>query len=223
MYRRMLDGQGWPGEPLQDTNGHPLTHDILNRLGALKNADGSASPDSFEDDFDSLQRRLLSDAAQWHQHDSPESDSEHNAHHSPPKAAPVRFHDPFAKNAAPLSAPATPPDQSPFPAHIQILSPSKPHDSESDQRSPASAQSQRWLHLSSFNHPAVTPSAQPSDLLQQPFETWDFDDPSMFRLGFGTQPSSLAPTHDWNDISASDNSWTGNADLDFTAFLRDTV
>ncbi|KNG87799.1 hypothetical protein ANOM_004618 [Aspergillus nomiae NRRL 13137] len=36
MYRRAIEGKGWPGEPLgQKADGHPLTHDILFRLGVL--------------------------------------------------------------------------------------------------------------------------------------------------------------------------------------------
>ncbi|KAK4980999.1 Fluconazole resistance protein 1, partial [Elasticomyces elasticus] len=34
-YRRLRLAQGWPGAPLQEIDGHPLTHDILERLELL--------------------------------------------------------------------------------------------------------------------------------------------------------------------------------------------
>lgn len=37
LYRRIKDSPRWPGSPLKESsNGKPLTHDILERLGALK-------------------------------------------------------------------------------------------------------------------------------------------------------------------------------------------
>jgi hypothetical protein len=36
LYRRTIDGKGWPGELLKlEPNGHPLIHDLLIRLGVL--------------------------------------------------------------------------------------------------------------------------------------------------------------------------------------------
>lgn len=36
LYKRTVNGSGWPGKPLKlDPNGQPLTHDLLNRLGIL--------------------------------------------------------------------------------------------------------------------------------------------------------------------------------------------
>lgn len=36
LYRRLISGEQWPGDPLiQAENGNPLTHDILERLGLL--------------------------------------------------------------------------------------------------------------------------------------------------------------------------------------------
>lgn len=36
LYQRIIDGNGWPGTCLKpEPNGHPLTHDILVRLGTL--------------------------------------------------------------------------------------------------------------------------------------------------------------------------------------------
>ncbi|KNG87784.1 hypothetical protein ANOM_004620 [Aspergillus nomiae NRRL 13137] len=38
LYRRSVDGEGWPGPPLAvrpEAEGQPLTHDLLSRLGVL--------------------------------------------------------------------------------------------------------------------------------------------------------------------------------------------
>lgn len=56
LYRRSSDGEGWPGEPLKsEPNGHPLTHDLLARLGAL-----DSTRDRFEENPDTMQQRLWS-------------------------------------------------------------------------------------------------------------------------------------------------------------------
>ncbi|KIW75101.1 hypothetical protein Z517_11872 [Fonsecaea pedrosoi CBS 271.37] len=62
LYKRMQNGQGWTGAPLKESaNGVPLTHDILERLGALKQ-DGHSS-DVFEEDLTVLQQKLIADGA----------------------------------------------------------------------------------------------------------------------------------------------------------------
>lgn len=41
LYRRITTGEAWPGELLKpETNGFPLTHDLLTRLGALNHSKG---------------------------------------------------------------------------------------------------------------------------------------------------------------------------------------
>ncbi|KAI5302072.1 hypothetical protein KEM56_001066 [Ascosphaera pollenicola] len=71
LYRRTREGQGWPGEPLQDMpNGHPLTHDILERLGALKPAKGSDEIPTFEEDLNHVQRKLIASGAGFMPRDS---------------------------------------------------------------------------------------------------------------------------------------------------------
>jgi len=55
LYRRTIEGEGWPGELLKtEPNGHPLTHDLLTRLGALDHTKG----ERFEDNPDSMQQEL---------------------------------------------------------------------------------------------------------------------------------------------------------------------
>jgi hypothetical protein len=58
MYKKLVDNEGWPGTPLHEqTEGHPLTHDILDRLNVLHMTEDK--PESFEEDLETLQRRLL--------------------------------------------------------------------------------------------------------------------------------------------------------------------
>ena len=41
LYRRAIEGESWSGDLLNaETNGHPLTHDILTRLGVLDRSKG---------------------------------------------------------------------------------------------------------------------------------------------------------------------------------------
>ncbi|EFR02655.1 hypothetical protein MGYG_05652 [Nannizzia gypsea CBS 118893] len=62
MYKMLVKGNKWPGKPLNNShNGHPLTHDILERLGALNLGDGPANAKlpRFEEDLETMQTQLL--------------------------------------------------------------------------------------------------------------------------------------------------------------------
>ncbi|KAK7178195.1 hypothetical protein PSPO01_15761 [Paraphaeosphaeria sporulosa] len=54
LYGRLRNGQCWPGQPLCDAqSGHPLTHDILERLDLLHSSNHESSVHKgFEEDFD---------------------------------------------------------------------------------------------------------------------------------------------------------------------------
>lgn len=55
MYRRTTEGEGWPGDRLKlESNGHPLTHDLLSRLGALDRHRG----EHFEENPEAMQQDL---------------------------------------------------------------------------------------------------------------------------------------------------------------------
>ncbi|KAF3399822.1 Fluconazole resistance protein 1 [Penicillium rolfsii] len=55
LYRRSTEGEAWPGGPLKPSpNGHPLTHDLLTRLGTL---DHSKS-ERFEENPEVIQQEL---------------------------------------------------------------------------------------------------------------------------------------------------------------------
>jgi hypothetical protein len=63
-YRRLVAAQLWPGAPLVEHNGNPLTHDILAGLDLLEpKHDGSVEMEMFEEDCQKLQQRLVSDGA----------------------------------------------------------------------------------------------------------------------------------------------------------------
>ncbi|RMJ20781.1 C6 transcription factor, partial [Aspergillus sp. HF37] len=77
LYRRSRDGHGWPGKPLKcESNGHPLTHDLLSRLGALDQSRG----DCFEENPDAMQQRLWSqNSGQMQRQDSTDASSDGGA------------------------------------------------------------------------------------------------------------------------------------------------
>lgn len=66
LYRRVNSGQGWVGAPLRETNGSPLTHDVLERLGVLKQ-EGQAHSAPFEEDFLALQCPMIAEGAGYMQ------------------------------------------------------------------------------------------------------------------------------------------------------------
>lgn len=63
LYRRLQSGEGWTGPALRESSrGTPLTHDILERLGALK-PDPKTGVDHFEENYDVLQNILFANGA----------------------------------------------------------------------------------------------------------------------------------------------------------------
>lgn len=80
LYRRAQEGEGWVGEPLKaESNGHPLTHDLLTRLGALDHTKG----EQFEEDVESMQQKLWQQNAGLMQRQE-SSDGSSDIAHSPP-------------------------------------------------------------------------------------------------------------------------------------------
>lgn len=76
LYTRVKNGQGWVGAPLEEMcHGKALTHDILERLGALKR-DGHPRCEKFEEHLPGLEQRLVFGAhdfmqrAPWSERDS---------------------------------------------------------------------------------------------------------------------------------------------------------
>ena len=123
LYRRVQSGEGWPGTPLKESKkGSPLTHEILDRLGSLKQ-DGHTD-EYFEENLELLQRKLLADGAGFTRGMS--FDTASDIDQSPifeqvshPKAS--HFSNPWTMN----HLPPTPPTNSPRPSLVKSSSPLK--------------------------------------------------------------------------------------------------
>lgn len=101
LYRRSLEGESWPGEALKtESNGHPLTHDLLTRLGALDHTKG----EHFEENPDAMQQDLWRNGMQRQESSDGSSEA-----HSP--IARSRFSSDAFSNSQTL--PPTPPAYSP--------------------------------------------------------------------------------------------------------------
>ncbi|KAK4547809.1 Fluconazole resistance protein 1, partial [Recurvomyces mirabilis] len=85
MYQRLQAVQAWPGATLPETNGHPLTHDMLAALDLLEmKQDGSGEVETFEGDCDKLQAKLVAYGAGFVQRrGSISSDSDHSRQDRP--------------------------------------------------------------------------------------------------------------------------------------------
>jgi hypothetical protein len=125
LYRRLQNGQGWEGAPLRESShGTPLTHDILERLGALKSSRHNSEVEHFEEDLNSLQRRLLANGAGLMQR-AP-SDSGSDSGHSPifeQISHRMPFTDPYSFG----KLPPTPPTPSQLPTNSPSSFRSKDH------------------------------------------------------------------------------------------------
>jgi len=129
LYQLLQSGRGWPGAPLHETQGgHPLTHDILERLGLLNSpSDSNSHCEEFEEDFSKLQRRLLkTDTAASRSRASTNSNSDSDPGFASsassietPPLQPIQFTNPFVQKVAP------PTPQSPIRPQSQLNRPVK--------------------------------------------------------------------------------------------------
>lgn len=127
MYRRARRGEPWSDSAaLLETNGQPLTHDILAGLGLLEpKHDGSGEMEHFEEDYEKIQSRLVAEGAGYvHRRGSFSSDSEHShgkstpQHNTPPMTKQSIFNNNFTFTPSP--------SQSPAPRQRQSYPPPKP-------------------------------------------------------------------------------------------------
>ncbi|RYO14584.1 hypothetical protein AA0111_g11927 [Alternaria arborescens] len=67
VYSRLQNGEGWPGGPLREAQGgHPLTHDILERLDLLRSkVDSNSNYKGFEESCNRIQQKLLESGAPY--------------------------------------------------------------------------------------------------------------------------------------------------------------
>jgi hypothetical protein len=123
MYRKLLDGETWPGSALpEQQEGFPLTHDILERLDVLHmTGENPVGSEAFDDDLESVQQRLLDNGALYvPRRSSPSTDSEPElAHADSPRDNPIMSRSSVSSTASrKRSSPATPPP--PQPEDLQI-------------------------------------------------------------------------------------------------------
>jgi hypothetical protein len=172
LYRRTQSGQGWSGAPLKDsTNGMPLTHDILERLGALKQ-DGHLS-ESFEEDLNALQQKLLADGAGYMQRQS-SHDSHSEAGTPSPIYEPVAQRPAFSNPFNLHQFPPTPPNQSPYPQTARMI-PTKAHSytpthSNLSWNTPVSEFDDSMDFINQFDSPMVDTSMDMSSFPPQMFQ-----------------------------------------------------
>lgn len=118
LYLRSIRGESWPGGPLPPTkDGHPLTHDILERLDLLSSISHDGEPyEGYEDNLERLQqraRRKTSMGSSEHMVASISSPSSSSPSSSSPNGTPTTQTLPYS-DAFPHNAPPTPPMNSPF-------------------------------------------------------------------------------------------------------------
>jgi hypothetical protein len=96
----------------------PLTHDILEHLGALKQ-EGQITGESFEEDLNTLQQRLIANGAAMMQREASHDGSSDSAPSPAYEPMPQR---PKFSNPFPVSQfPPTPPNQSPYPQSVRTV------------------------------------------------------------------------------------------------------
>lgn len=221
LYSRLQSGQGWPGQPLREAQGgHPLTHDILERLDLLHaNGDSSSNYEGFEEDCSRMQQKLLERGAPYtHRRGSISSNSDHghtsssgSSYSGTPTTKSIPYVDPFARN----NAPPTPPMNSPFPRQSQIASIKQ----EPTMVSPTFVNSGA-LDPSQLSRQAWTPDAMMMD------EPLDFSNKSIYTFDAFNNYESNAMILDPNVIGSSNPmmpDWNDPNDLDFNSFIHNQI
>lgn len=112
LYTLVISRASWKGPLLKESmNGHPLTHDILERLGVLK-FDLDVGSDVFEEDLDLLRQKLATGTDSVMQSHRGSLSSEYHGQFSAMEVASPRSY--FGDSFNPLRQfPPTPPIQSP--------------------------------------------------------------------------------------------------------------
>ncbi|KAL9080307.1 MAG: hypothetical protein Q9157_000894 [Trypethelium eluteriae] len=206
MYRRLQNGEKWPGSPLSDgQGGHPLTHDILARLDLLHpKEDRGHQYEGFEEDCGQMQRRLLDGGAPYiKRRGSFSSDSEHDhdhrqlsplsngtSHSATPISAPAHqptFNHPFVRRSAPMTPPSS---QSPVPCVPQLNTSFK----NSSTRQISSVQP-AVLHPSTLRDPWAASSMNPNTAFEDNINNMEIDQFSPYDFtGMNFDPSMTSST-----------------------------
>jgi hypothetical protein len=220
LYCRLQKGESWPGQPLRESSGgHPLTHDILERLDLLHPTSDNHNThyEGFEEDCSRMQQKLLERGAPFtRRRGSVSSDSEHghastnSSYESTPTTRSFAFDSPFARN----NAPPTPPMHSPFPRQSQTVSPVK---QESPMVSPT------FMNSGALDPSTLSQTAWMNDSMMMD-EPVDF---TKAMYGFdsyaGYDPSMMMDTIAINPNDPMMPDWNNNTDLDFTSFIQNPI
>lgn len=116
LYRRLQEGENWPGKPLKKNavGGHPLTHDILERLDLLHSkSDAPIKHEGFEDDLSVLEQRcfatngtpLTQRKTSISEESEPGLTSDHSSHGIPSPARTMSFADAWSRKEPPNTPP----------------------------------------------------------------------------------------------------------------------
>lgn len=219
LYSRLQKGESWPGQPLREASGgHPLTHDILERLDLLHpTSDSSSNYEGFEEDCSRMQQRLLERGAPFtRRRGSVSSDSEHghasssSSYNGTPTTRSFAFDSPFVRN----NAPPTPPMNSPFPRQSQIVSPIK-------QESPMVSTS--FMNTGALDPSALSRTAWMNDSMMMD-EPVDFSKPMYgFDSYNGYDQTMMVDTIAINPNDPMMPDWNSPNDLDFSNFIQNPV
>ena len=196
MYQLLRNGEQWPGEPLTNqSNGSPLTHDILARLGLLQpKEDDSHEHENFEEDPVQTERRLIeAGAPRVKRRASFSSDSEHDHDHQ--QISPVSDTSPHS--TTPTSASARQPTFShPFPRQPIQLTPSS-------NQSPASVAPQLSTPFQSSPQQisSVPPAALHPSTLQEPWVSSELNMGNSFEDSINSMDLDQYPSYDFSGIN----------------------
>lgn len=219
LYIRLQKGESWPGQPLREASGgHPLTHDILERLDLLHpTSDNGSNYEGFEEDCNRMQQKLVEGGAAFtRRRGSVSSDSDHghasssSSYNGTPTTRSLAFDSPFARN----NAPPTPPMNSPFPRQSQMVSLVK-------QESPMV--SSTFMSTVALDPSALSRTAWMNDSMMMD-EPMDFSKPMYGYDGFSSYDQSMmvdSMAINPNDPMMPD--WNSPNDLDFSTFIQNPV
>lgn len=222
LYSRLQNGQGWPGQPLREAqSGHPLTHDILERLDLLHpTSDSSSNYEGFEDDCNRMQQKLLERGAPYtHRRGSVSSDSDHghtsssSSYSGTPTTKSMPYNDPLSR----INAPPTPPMNSPFPRQSQITPMIKQE---------APMVSSTFMNTGALEPSALTRSAWTAEPMMMD-EPLDFNAKSIYSFDstfseFDSNTMMMDPCV-INPAGAMMPDWNDPSDLDFSSFINNQV
>ena len=196
LYRRTLEGEGWPGSPLKPSaSGHPLTHDILERLGALK-TEGSNENETFEEDLNLVQQRLLANGAGVMQRQDSSDGSSSNGDSSPTFATKPMFSTDFV-----TQFPPTPPNYSPYPRPQRLpaqLPSQSPTQAQCIKQDPLDSSPQQQPQQQFFSPKQQQQQQQPQP--QQP--------PSVSSQTFFPNPPALQQNNNHNPLLHRQPTWS---------------